>query len=298
MFETLGVDSLTAPQAAVWFGLILGLGFGALAQITRFCFRRSLIGSDRRAAAGVWLAALAAAVIGTQGAVAAGWIDFADHRFHATDLPVLAILVGGALFGAGMILARGCASRLTVLAGSGNLRAGLVLVVFAITAHATLKGVLAPVRVALADLTIPTPALPGPALAWAAVIALGALVVALRSGNRAGTLVLAVLLGLLVPVGWLGTGLVLQDEFDPIAVESLSFTAPATEALFWTIAATSIPASFGTALFGGVLVGAAPDHAGWAGRLRRSGWQSDAVGRGGACAGGHRRRRAGRRTSA
>ncbi len=40
MFESFGFETLTAPQAAVYFALALGLAFGVLAQITRFCFRR------------------------------------------------------------------------------------------------------------------------------------------------------------------------------------------------------------------------------------------------------------------
>ncbi|SDN40425.1 Sulphur transport [Lutimaribacter pacificus] len=257
MFETLGFDTLTAPQAAVWFALLLGLAFGALAQITRFCFRRMIDGEDRKQAAGVWLTALAVAVLGTQAAVAQGWIGFADHRFMAQGLPVLAIVVGGLMFGAGMILTRGCISRLTVLSGTGNLRAALVLVVFAVVAHATLKGVLAPVRTGLGSVTLDVaPALPGAGLVWAVVIALAAIGFALRSGNRAGTLALAALLGALVPLAWVGTGFVLYDEFEPIAMESLSFTSPATETLFYAVASTAVAPGFGLGLIGGVVLGA------------------------------------------
>ena len=265
MFESLGFETLTPPVAAVILGLLLGAAFGALAEVTRFCLRRGLVGEtvERRAALGVWLMALAVAVLGTQGAVAMGWIDFAEHRFMAGDLPVLAILAGGLMFGVGMVLTRGCASRLTVLAGSGNLRAVTVLVVFAIAAHATLKGVLAPVRTALGGYTLPLgdavslAALPGGALLWSTVLAAFAVAFALRSGNKPSLLVGAALIGALVPLGWVGTGLVLFDEFDPIAFESLSFTSPASETLFWTIASSSIPAGFGTGLIGGTLAGAA-----------------------------------------
>lgn len=258
MFETLGFETLTAPQAAVWFALGLGVVFGALAQVTRFCLRRALVGEDRRQAAGVWLTSLAVAVLGTQAAVAQGWIGFGTHRFMAAELPVVAIIVGGLMFGAGMILTRGCVSRMTVLTGSGNLRALVVLVIFALTAHATLKGVLAPLRTTLGSITLSleTAALPGNALIWAGLIALAALLYALRSGNKAGTLVLAALIGALVPLGWVGTGFVLQDEFDPIAMESLSFTAPAADAIFFTVASSAIPANFGAGLVGGVLIGA------------------------------------------
>jgi uncharacterized membrane protein YedE/YeeE len=258
MFESLGFENLTAPQAAIWFALTLGVVFGALAQITRFCFRRALVGEDRRAAAGVWLMALAVAVLGTQAAVDLGWIGFADHRFMASDLPILAILLGGLMFGAGMVLTRGCASRLTVLGASGNLRALLVIVVFAVIAHATMKGVLAPLRGVIGSVTLPmdSAALPGAPLVWAAVIATLALTVALRSGNRAGTLVMAAGIGALVPLAWVGTGLILQDDFDPIAMESLSFTAAAADALFYGIAATAVAPSFGAALIAATALGA------------------------------------------
>lgn len=258
MFESLGFETLTAPQAAVWFALAIGAVFGGLAQITRFCLRRAVVGEDRKQAAGVWLAALAVAVLGTQFAVAQGVISFSDHRFMAADLPVLAIVAGGLMFGIGMVLTRGCISRLTVLSGAGNLRAVLVLIVFAITAHATLKGVLAPVRTALGSVTLPldSAALPGNPLIWTALIAVAALVFALRSGNTPTTLALAALIGALVPVAWVGTGFVLYDDFDPIAMQSLSFTSPAADSIFYTVASTAVSANFGAGLLGGVVTGA------------------------------------------
>ncbi len=78
MFETLGFEVLGPREVSVLFGLLIGLAFGALAEATRFCLRRGLVGegSDRRAALGVWLMALAVAVAGTQAAVQLGWISF------------------------------------------------------------------------------------------------------------------------------------------------------------------------------------------------------------------------------
>ncbi|QFS82375.1 putative inner membrane protein [Roseivivax sp. THAF40] len=262
MFADFGFETLTAPQAAIFFGLGLGVLFGILAEITRFCFRRALVGEDRRSAAGVWLTAFAAALLGTQAAVLTGLVSFDAHRFMAADLPVLAIAVGGLLFGAGMVLTRGCVSRLTVLTASGNLRGLFVLVLFAIVAHATLKGVLAPLRTSLGAVTVPLgeavslAALPGGAALWTALLAIAALAFAVRSGTRPVMLGLAALLGLLVPAGWVGTGFVLYDDFDPVAMESLSFTAPWADTLFFTVASTSIPAGFGVGLIGGVLAGA------------------------------------------
>ncbi len=262
MFETFGFEDTTAREVSVLFGLGLGLAFGVLAQITRFCLRRALVGTDRRSAMGVWLTALAIAVIGTQGAVALGWIGFEDHRFLASGLPVVAIVLGGLAFGAGMVLTRGCVSRLTVLAGGGNLRALLVLLVFAVTAHATLKGVLAPLRTGLGSLTLELgsfttlAALPGGAPVWATLIAVAALLYALRSGAAPRSLIGAATIGVLAAVGWVGTGFILFDEFEPIAMESLSFTSPMSETLFFTVASSAVPAGFGPALVGGVVLGA------------------------------------------
>lgn len=262
MFESFGFEETTAKQASVLFALGLGALFGLLAERTKFCFRRSIVGTDRRAALGVWLTALAVAVLGTQAAVAFGLISFDGHRFLASELPVVAIVAGGAIFGAGMVLTRGCVSRLTVLSGTGNLRAVLVMVIFAIAAHATLKGVLAPLRTGLGSMTIELgaysslAALPGGTWFWTALISVPMLLFAARSRNRVSHLAMAAAIGVLVPVAWVGTGYVLLDEFDPIAMESLSFTSPSAEALFFTIASTSIPAGFGTGLLGGVVLGA------------------------------------------
>jgi uncharacterized membrane protein YedE/YeeE len=277
MFETLGFDTLTPRAASLWLGLALGLAFGALAEVTRFCLRRGLAGDagERRPALALWLVALAAAVAGTQGAVAAGLIDFAGHRFHAADLPWLAILAGGALFGAGMVLARGCASRLTVLAASGNLRAVMVVLVLALTAHAAMKGVLAPVRTTLATWTVPLGDLAvipgGLPLALAGVAA--ALWFARRSGVGLWTIAGGLAIGTLIPLGWLGTGLVLQDDFDPITVESLAFTGAHADTLFWAIAATAIEPGFGAGLIIGTVTGAALAALG-SGRFR---WQGFAA---------------------
>lgn len=277
MFETFGFETTAARDLAPWLGLALGLAFGGLAEVTGLCFRRAVAGAEaeRRPALGLWMAALATAILGTQGAVAAGLISFEGHRFHAPDLPVLAILAGGLMFGAGMVLTRGCVGRLTVLAGSGNLRAGLVLVVFALVAHATMKGALAPLRSTLGGVTLPVgdwglAALPGAPGAWALILAAGALALACSSGAPRRNLALAGLLGLLVPAGWVGTGAVLADPFDPIPLESLSFTAPAAEALFWSLAASAVQPGFGTGLVAGVLLGALLAALGG----RRFRWQS------------------------
>ena len=262
MFEKLGFEELTPITASVVLGLVLGCAYGALAQRSALCLRRGLVGrwSDCLPALGAWAMALACAIAGTRLAVATDLISFEAHRFLASDVPVASALLGGALFGAGMVLTGGCVSRLTVLLGTGNLRALFVLLIFAVTAHAVMKGALAPVREALGAATIhggeatALTVLPGGEV-WPLVLAAAAATLAFFSGARISHLAMAGAIGLLVPLGWIGTGFLLLDDFDPIPVQSMGFTGPMADTLFWTVAATSIPAGFGTGLAAGVLVG-------------------------------------------
>ena len=262
MFEELGLEELTPLTTSVLLGLVLGCAYGALAQRSAFCLRRSLVGQwrDCMPALGAWAMALACAIAGTRLAVATDLISFDAHRFLASDLPVASVLLGGALFGAGMVLAGGCVSRLTVLTGSGNLRALLVLIVFAVTAHAVMKGALAPIREALGGATLPggeaaaLSSWPGGEI-WPLVIAAAAALFPLFSHARLSHLAMAGAIGLLVPLGWIGTGFVLLDDFDPIPLQSMGFTGPMADTLFWAVAATSIPAGFGTGLAAGVILG-------------------------------------------
>ncbi|WP_050528696.1 YeeE/YedE family protein [Pseudorhodobacter aquimaris] len=278
MFESLGFENLTPRGASVILGLLIGLAFGIMAEATRFCLRRGLVGpkAERTPALALWAVALATALIGTQAAVSLEWISFEGHRLMTPDLPWAAILLGGLAFGAGMVLTRGCASRLTVLTGTGNLRALTVLVVFAIAAHATMKGLLAPLRTTLGSLTLPMGdaislgLLPGGPLLVTGLLAAVALAYALSARLGIMQIIAGVAIGALVPLAWVGTGLVLFDEFDPIGMESLSFTLPLSETLFWAIASSSVAASFGIGLFGGSVAGAALSSL----ATRRFKWQS------------------------
>lgn len=266
MYEQFGIEGISPLAASAVFALLIGIVFGAAAQRTRFCLRRALVGSDtqeRSQALAVWLTALAVGILGTQLAVSIGWIEFSEHRLHADTVPYAAIIVGGLLFGAGMVLTRGCASRLTVLAGSGNLRALFVLVIFAVTVLSTMKGVLSPVRETLSAFSV-DPTLNS--MLHASSTAIIVLVItfvalasslAIKSGATRAQLMGGALIGLLVPIAWVGTGYVLQDDFDPIVFQSLSFTSSSADWLFWSIASTSIGAGFGVGLLFGVLIGSA-----------------------------------------
>lgn len=262
LLEMLELDwEMSRVQLAI--GLALGLFFGIAAQISRFCLRRAVAGdvAERRPALGVWLSAFFMAILSFQIFAAFGLIDIAGHRFLTTEIPLAAIITGGMAFGAGMVLTRGCISRLTVLSGSGNLRAIGVLFIFAITAHATLKGVFSGLRVNLGEFTFSAPAgtlgglIGSPQLA--AALLLGGVAFAIwRLRPPIVPAALAGLIGVLATIGWSATSVLFLDDFDPAPVQSLAFTLPWSDSLFWAIASSSIPAGFGVGLAGGVIGGA------------------------------------------
>ncbi len=261
LFEVIETD-IPARTLQIWAGLGLGIVFGIAAQSSRFCLRRAVAGEGGRdfAAVSVWLFALAVAVIGFAAAKALGVVSLEGHRFIAKELPVLALLLGGLAFGAGMVLTRGCAARLAVLSATGNLRAVLVLIVFALAAHATMKGVLAPLPAALSQFTVLSPIgsvseLTGGVLLSSVLLLGGVAVLAYRGKTRARDLIAGGLIGLVVLASWSATSMLLMDEFDPLPVQGAAFTQPAAESVFWIIAATAIPAGFGAAWLAGVLLG-------------------------------------------
>jgi len=249
-----------------WAGLFLGVIFGVLAQRSRFCLRSAVVetGSRLSPMAGVYAAALLVAVLGVFALSQGEYVAFEETRFFGESLPLGALVLGGVMFGAGMVLTRGCASRLTVLSAQGNLRAVIVVLVFAVTAYATLRGVLAGTRTAFTDATAIDVAGSGslPAmlevnpifLVLFAAFALAALV--WRSGARVSHLAMGAGVGLVVVGGWFATGALLFDEFDPRAAESLAFTAGASDGLFYVMASTALEPSFAGGIIAGVLVGA------------------------------------------
>ena len=136
-------------------GLAVGALFGAAAQHSRFCLRAAAVevtGGTLGPRLSIWLITFFAALACVQGGIAAGLLDVSQARQLSATGSLSGAIIGGLMFGAGMILARGCASRLLVLSATGNLRALLTGLVLTLVAQSALRGALAPAREALAGL--------------------------------------------------------------------------------------------------------------------------------------------------
>ncbi|WP_120970950.1 YeeE/YedE family protein [Comamonas sp. lk] len=98
-----------------------------------------------------WAMAVGVAMCGATALILWGGVVVGDTLYASTQLPWLSALVGGLLFGAGMVLASGCGARNLTRLGGGSLKALVVLLVMGLAAFATLKGITAVVRVRWLD---------------------------------------------------------------------------------------------------------------------------------------------------
>jgi uncharacterized protein len=138
----------------LWGSFALSAVFGALAQRTHFCTMGAIadvvtMGDWTRVR--MWVLAIAVAVMGFNGMVGLGWIEARQSIYGGPQLLWLSLLVGGLMFGVGMVLASGCGSKSLVRLGGGNLKALVVLLVLGLSGFATLKGLTAVLRVRTLD---------------------------------------------------------------------------------------------------------------------------------------------------
>lgn len=266
------VDLYGTQPVLVMGGLLLGLLFGFAAQQSKFCARASIIDvhehrlSDRSA---VWLIAFAVAVLCVQSAAYTGWLQTGKSRFIDQPGSLSGALIGGVLFGVGMILTRGCAGRLIVLTGSGNLRAAISGLVFAVTVQASIGGWLAPLRIGVADLwrvdagssrDLLAITGVGPAGGFlAAVLLMGAAIWLAfdKLKNQPWAAIMAVCVGLSVGGGWCWTQLVASNSFDQVTLQSLTFASPSADWLMRILSKSGVSdVSFEAALLPATFLGA------------------------------------------
>ncbi|MDU8910434.1 YeeE/YedE family protein [Aestuariicoccus sp. MJ-SS9] len=263
------LDLLGEGAVAALFGLINGLVFGVAAQRSRFCLRAAVVefargGLHDRTA--VWLLTFSTALVWVQAARLMGLIDPSEARMMAVPGSWSGAVIGGLMFGAGMVLANGCSGRLLVLGATGNLRSIVSGLIFAVTAQMALTGWLAPLRDRLAALSI-TPNgrnidllaalhLPeGTGLALGLATALVALELARRSRIGAARLVSASGVGFAVALGWGLTQALSQVAFDPVQIESATFTGPSANTLMFFLDRGAV-LEFDIGLVPGVVIGA------------------------------------------
>ena len=259
----------------VYAGLAIGLVYGAVGLLSGFCLVSSLRGwwaeGDSRLVRTYGLA-LGVAIAATQLLAARQVVDLGKSIYLQPSFSAPLMFFGGLLFGYGMVMSNGCGSRALVLLGSGNLRSFVVVIVLGIAAEMTLKGLIAPSRIAVLQWSQMSPKMISvPALLsvfhldakfarmLAASTISGALIIfafAHAPFRRSwGQVAAGVMVGLLVAAGWFATGYLGADDFNPAPVTSLTFVAPIADSLQYVMLSTGLTLNFGIATIGGVIVG-------------------------------------------
>ena len=266
-----------------WGGLLIGIVFGYLVQVTNFCTMGSIsdilsFGDYNRFRS--WLLASAVAILGVAGIEAMGVANMADSMYLTPNLGWLANVAGGLMFGFGMVFSGGCISRNLVRAGGGDLRSIVVLVITGIFAYMTIGGIIGPLRVAIFDpasidlgqygmetqrigeaVSVMTGLSADTAILASVVVIAGAfLVYCFKDSNFRSSprhLLAGFGIGLCVVAGWFLTGLAADDFADvPVQLISLSYVRPAGDTIDYLMRYTALgPPGFAITTTAGALLG-------------------------------------------
>lgn len=263
------LDFVSEAQLGAIFGLGTGIAFGVAAHRSAFCLRAAVVEFARGALGermAVWFLTFSTALVWVQSAQLLGLFRAEDARMMAITGSWSGALIGGLMFGVGMVLSRGCSGRLLVLAATGNLRSLIAGLVFAVTAQMTLHGWLSPFREWIVSLSttnggqnlnlIDYLALPDVSgLVIGAAFALVALALSIKHRIGLAKVIFASGVGFSVALGWVLTFALAQVSFDPVTVTSATFSGPSASTLMYLLTQDEV-LSFDIGLVPGVFFGA------------------------------------------
>ena len=264
-------------------GFLIGFVFGFVVNWTNFCTMGSIsdivsFGDWRRLRA--WLLASGTALAGAQLLHAAGVVDLNLSMYLGATLNWPSHVIGGLMFGFGMVFAGGCASRNIARIGGGDLRSVFVLIFVGLFAYMTIGGIIAPVRSDFAQATALDLSLfnmdnqgTGTILARllsadpvlmtriiAAALAGGIFIFCFSSKDFRSSpphVTAGLVIGLAVIAGWALTGLAYDEMADnPVRPISLSYVRPAGDTMEYLTRFTALGApGFGVVTVFGAVFG-------------------------------------------
>jgi len=261
---------------------VVGIIFGAVVNKTNFCTMGAVsdwVNMGNKGRLRAWFLAIGIAILVTQILQFKDVIDLGEAIYLTPNFGWLGSLSGGFLFGIGMTLASGCANRTLVRVGGGNLKSLVVMIIIGLTAYMTMRGLLLPFRmnvieasnIDLGDYGFANQGIDtfiGSALGIdsqklvrgivAVFIAAGFITFAFK-GNElrrsVDNLLAGISIGLIIPAGWYITGVIGFDDFEPLRLESYTFTGPTGDSLMYLQTFSGSTISFGIAAVFGVILG-------------------------------------------
>lgn len=263
-------------------GFLAGIVFGGIAQRTNFCTMGAIsdivyLQDYRRMRA--WLLAIAVAIAGSQALHLAGAIDLKDSIYLTPELGWLGAIAGGLLFGFGMTFTGGCGNKTLVRIGGGNLKSVVVALMIGIFGYMTLRGLVGYARMNVIEATnvdlrasgLASQGIPDmiasltgvtiPVVRWVVATAsvLGLVWFCFKDRDFRSSpwnIAAGVIIGALIPLGWMITGIAGADDFDPVPLASFTFVAPIGDSIMYLMIFTGATISFGIGAVAGVIVGA------------------------------------------
>lgn len=248
-------------------GLTIGILFGIGAALSQFCIRNmanELSHWQLGRASATWVIGACAAYLFSTLLIGGETTDISESAQLAASGSLSGPIIGGLIFGLGMVISRGCSSRLLILTAHGNMRAPVTLLAFALSAQLIYGGQLAPLRLAITDLwryeteSIALNDILGiPTMAFTSVALAGLLICTfLLSQRHAWSKVIgAIIVGLAIASGWASTAFVSYHTFGEITPQSISFTAPIADIISTLMTAEQSLWRLGTGLILGTLFG-------------------------------------------
>ena len=276
---------LEAPGFHVgWWGLAIGVIFGFVVYRTNYCAMGAIsdiesFGDYRRFRS--WLLAAATAMVGAWFLQVNEIANISSAIYLTPNFNIAASIIGGVIFGYGMVFAGGCVTKNIVRVGAGDLRSAINLVVVGIFAFMTIGGILALVRTAamgpflidLGERNLETQSV-GSLVSLVSggevetinmiamiVIAGGTAIWCFKDKSFRTSpvhIVAGLMIGLCVIAAWLLTGLAADDLAEVVVpVTSLTFVRPTGDTLEYLMRFTALGApSIGVVTLFGTLIGA------------------------------------------
>ena len=211
--------------------ILIGITYGVVAQQKQFCFSGGikdiiLFKHTRRTAS--LIVAITVSLLGTQTISFLYDLDLTQTRYYL-DINYLFIIIGGIMFGYGMMISDGCSSRHLIKFSQGDMQSFYILITLGIFAYLTyslfsiyndflLEQLVIQSFSVLKDFEIPMIIL--------LPILLYILYKSLQKCINIFQVLDGVLIGLIITSTWYFTAVLFQDMFIDIQPQSLSFVYP------------------------------------------------------------------------
>lgn len=142
--ETIDVENQRIT--VLWATFLVGLLFGTVSHRSRFCTMGAvadILNYGNWGRMRMWLLAVGTASLGLQVLHVQGNANLHDTLYLNPQWPWLSGILGGIMFGLGMVLASGCSSKNLVRLGHGSLKSFTVFLITGLSSYITLKGLAA-----------------------------------------------------------------------------------------------------------------------------------------------------------